>query len=144
MHWSFMLQHTILMCWNQTISMQFAAFLLSEFSTISLGNCQFWFKQQKVIPLFSLNNQVKIRLLDHFYPNVPDILIDPPFLSKHIKPQEEAWNGSFPNSSQIEPSLLTPWTWSSRFRTGNQIRFCCLSQPGGSNLLWQMQQRNIQ
>ena len=48
------------------------------------------------------------------------------------------------HSSQAEPALLTPSSWSSSLQNFEPICFCCLSRQVCDALLWQPEQTNTQ
>ena len=47
----------------------------------------------------------------------------------NYKPPRESWNRTFPRSLQKEPTLLTPWFWTSRLQNCETINFCWFNPP---------------
>ena len=43
------------------------------------------------------------------------------------KPRRKSWNGSFPHWPQKEPTLWTPWSWTSSLQNHQTLNLCCLS-----------------
>ena len=44
--------------------------------------------------------------------------------------------------SHQKPTLLAPWSWTSRIQDCEEITFCCIRPPVCVNLLWQPRQTN--
>ena len=58
----------------------------------------------------------------------------------HVKTRRKQPSMSQGKKSQKEPTLLTPWSWTSSLQNCKKINFCCFSHPICSGVLWQLWQ----